>query len=153
MCFESQYVSGVLNVLNIVDLVTVLSITCYACDSWISFFPDREGSLYFTPTQKALAGTKWSCLPAKKIPQFKAWEQFDHGLPVATAQGSGLSLLHAVVLGSLENNMQMRMPIVFGLCCRSSEVKLRQIKGSDNVHRIKEQTKDDYERPPWLYSI
>jgi hypothetical protein len=94
--------------------------------------------------------TKWSCLPAKKIPQFKAWEQFDHGLPVATAQGSGLNLLHAVVLGSLENNMQMRMPIVFVLCCRSSEVKLRQIKGSDNVRRIKERTKDDYERLPWL---
>jgi hypothetical protein len=70
-------------------------------------------------------GTKLSLLPAKKIPQFKAWEQFDHGLPVATAQGSGLSLLHAVVPGSLENNMQMRMLIVFGLCCRSSEVKLR----------------------------
>jgi hypothetical protein len=97
-------------------------------------------------------GTKWSLLPAKKIPQFKAWQQFDHGLPVATAQGSSLSLLQAVAPGSLENNMQTPMPIVFGLYYRSSEVDLRQLKASDNVHRRKEQTKDDYERTPWLYS-
>jgi hypothetical protein len=38
------------------------------------------------------------------------------------------------------------MSSVIGLCCRSSEVEWPQLKSSDNVCRIKEQTKDNYER-------
>jgi hypothetical protein len=67
-------------------------------------------------------GTKRSLLPAKKIPQFKAWQQFDHGLSVDTAQGSSLSLLHAVVHGSLENNAKRECQVL--LACVAGHLKL-----------------------------
>jgi hypothetical protein len=67
-------------------------------------------------------GTKRILLPAKKIPQFKAWQQFDHGLPVDTAQGSSLSLPNAVVPGSLENNAKRECQVLFA--CVAGHLKL-----------------------------
>jgi hypothetical protein len=110
----------------------------------------RESILHTDP--KGASGHKADSFARKKASSIQSLAAIWPRPTCGYSTRLSLGLLHAVVPGSLESNVQMRMPSVIDLCCRSSEVELRQLKGSDNVRRIKEQTRDDYERPLWLYS-